>query len=74
MKVQALRKVFLVAERQYRVDGRDDIAAALSKFASNLLNSDADETITGLVKRIEKARKPAKPRASKKNVGSGKKR
>jgi hypothetical protein len=57
MKVSQLRKVFRVAERQYRSDHREDAAEALSTFATNLLGEENEGSVAALVSRVVEGRK-----------------
>jgi hypothetical protein len=66
MNLGQLRTVLSTAAEQYRRDGRDEIADALSKIAANLLIGDDSQSVEALVKRIEKARLPSVARTSRK--------
>lgn len=57
MNVAQLRDVLVIAEAHYRADGKTRIADGLAAFASNLLDSDDDEKVSSLVKRIKEARR-----------------
>jgi hypothetical protein len=68
MKVSQLREVFRVAERQYRKDHKEDVADALSTFATNLLREDDEGTVAALVTRVVSAR--ARRASRKRAVGT----
>jgi hypothetical protein len=59
MNVGQLRAVLKAAEGQYKAQGENRVAEALSSFAANLLQGTDATTVSAFVSRIEKARKAA---------------
>ena len=66
MNIGQLRKVLMTAGDQYRNDNRGDIADALSAIATNLLRGSDRTSVATFVRNVEKARKPAVKRTTRK--------
>lgn len=65
MNIAQLCSVLRASERHHRAAGDVDIADGLAVFANLLSSSEETETVSTFVKRIEKARKGAKPRRAR---------
>lgn len=63
MNIGQLKKVLKAAANQYRDAGKVEVAGNLSDLATNLLKDKDSESVAAFVKRVEKARNPAAPKA-----------